>query len=445
MRAPRHPTRAARMSRREFLRLSAAVAAAGAVATPREGRAAVKTKAHIVIAGGGAAGLTAASRLAQALDGAKITLIEPRKEHWYQPGFTLLANGIYQTGDVIRQTRDFVATGVEWVADSVAELDPEANTVVTTGGQRLRYDFLVVALGCELDYGAIEGMDVKLVGSHGIGSTYAGPAGAAATFRASEEFVQRGGSALFTKPATPMKCAGAPIKAAFLTASRMVNAGTRAKGEVVYLSDNDKLFAQPDTAAFVKQHFEANRIGYEFSHVLTSIDPGRREATFRTPDGLKTRRYDYIHVVPPMRAPAPVRASSLAWRDGPMAAGGWLEVDKRTLQHRRYPNVFGIGDVNGTPAGKTAATVKKGAPMAVDNLVATIEGRAPAASFDGYTSCPLITEVGRAALIEFNDQFQLTPTVPLVDPMSSSWFAWSVKLYVLRPLYLQMLNGRILV
>jgi sulfide:quinone oxidoreductase len=437
--------RAADPSRRDFLRLSAALAAAGAVSTPRASRAAVKTTAHIVIAGGGAAGLTAASRLAAALDGAKITLIEPRKEHWYQPGFTLLANGIYQTGDVIRQTADFVAAGVEWIADGVAELDPDANAVVTTGGRRLRYDFLVVALGCELDYGAIEGMDVQLIGSHGIGSTYAGPDGAAATFRASEAFVQRGGTALFTKPATPMKCAGAPIKAAFLTASRMANAGTRARGEVVYLADNDKLFAQPDTAAFVKRHFEANRIGYELSHVLTAIDPGRREATFRTPDGVKTRRYDYIHVVPPMRAPAPVRASRLAWQEGPMAAGGWLEVDKRTLQHRRHPNVFGIGDVNGTPAGKTAATVKKGAPIAVDNLVATIQGRAPAASFDGYTSCPLITEVGRAALIEFNDQFQLTPTVPLVDPLSSNWFAWSVKLYVLRPLYLQMLNGRILV
>ena len=189
MRAPVHPTPAAGMSRREFLRLPAAVAAAGAVATPREGHAAVKTKAHIVIAGGGAAGLTAASRLAHALDGTKITLIEPLKEHWYQPGFTLLANGVYQIGDVIRQTREFLATGVEWIADGVAELDPEAHSLVTTGGRRLRYDFLVVALGCELDYGAIEGMDVKLVGSHGIGSTYAGPAGAAATFRASEAFV----------------------------------------------------------------------------------------------------------------------------------------------------------------------------------------------------------------------------------------------------------------
>lgn len=431
------------MSRRDFLRLSGSAAVAGAVVAPKTGRAAVTTKAHVVIAGAGAAGLTAANKLNGSLDGARITIVDPRDEHWYQPGFTLLAHGLYRQSDVVRRTADYLPSNVEWIREHVAEFDPDSNTVVTSGGRRLRYDYLVVALGCELDYGAIEGMDVRLIGTNGIGSTYAGPEGAAATYRTSEELVQRGGVALFTKPATPMKCAGAPLKAAFLTASRMVNANTRGKGELVYLADNDKLFAQPETAALVKQHFDAKRIGYDFNHVLTRIDPGRREATFRTADGLKSIRYDYIHVVPPMRAPAPVRASSLAWQSGAFAAGGWLEVDKRTLQHKRYPNVFGIGDTNGTPAGKTAATVKKGTPIAMENLVSVIADKAPHASFDGYTSCPLITEVGSAALVEFDDAFKLTPTLPMVDPMSSTWLPWAIKLYALRPLYLQMLHGRV--
>lgn len=444
MSASKHPFPRGAMSRRDFLRLAAAASvAAGGSSVSRESRAAVKTKARIVIAGGGAAGLTAASKLSGWLDGAKITIVDPRREHWYQPGFTLVANGLYQTGDVIRQTGDYVASGVEWVAEGVAELDPDANIVVTSGGRRLAYDFLVVALGCELNYEGIDGMERKLVGTNGIGSTYAGPDGAAATFQASEEFLRTGGVGLFTKPATPMKCAGAPIKAAFLTASRMVNAGTRGKGEVIYLADNDKLFSQPETAAFIKRHFDEKKIGHEYGHVLTAIEPGRKEAIFRTPRGEITRRYDYIHVVPPMRAAAPVRDSKLAWKEGALAGGGWLEVDKRTLQHRRYANVFGIGDVNGTPAGKTAATVKKGTPIAMQNLVSLIEGQAPALKFDGYTSCPLITDVGHAALVEFNDEFKLTPTVPMVDPMSSSWFAWAVKLHVLRPLYLQMLHGRV--
>jgi sulfide:quinone oxidoreductase len=431
------------LGRRDFLRLSGAALLAAGASAPREGRAAVKTSAHIVIAGAGAGGLTAAGKLSRWLDGAKITVVDPREQHWYQPGFTLVAHGLYQTADVIRATGDYVPSSVQWVRDRVAEIDADASTVVTAGGQRLRYDYLVVALGLELDFGAIDGMDATLIGTNGIGSTYAGPDGAAATYRVSEEFVQRGGTALLTKPATPMKCAGAPLKAAFLTASRMQRAGTRGKGEVIYLADNDKLFAQPDTAALVRSQFDEKRIRYEFNHVLIAIDPGSREATFRTPDGPKEMKYDFLHVVPPMRAAEAVRNSSLAVREGPLSAGGWLEVDKRTLQHKRYPNVFGVGDVNGTPAGKTAATVKKGTPIAMENLVAAIEGKAPAASFDGYTSCPMITEVGRAALIEFNDQYQLTPTVPLVDPLSSNWFAWSVKMYALRPLYLQMLHGRV--
>lgn len=435
--------RQATIGRRDFLRLSGAALVAGVAASPRDSRAAVKTSAHIVIAGAGAAGLTAAGKLSRWLDGATITVVDPREQHWYQPGFTLVAHGLYQTSDVIRATGDYLPSGVKWVRDRVAEIDADARTVVTAGGQRLSYDYLVVALGLELDFGAIEGMDASLIGSHGIGSTYAGPDGAAATYRVSEEFVQRGGVALLTKPATPMKCAGAPLKAAFLTASRMQRAGTRGKGEVIYLADNDKLFAQPDTAALVKRQFDEKQIRYAFNHVLIAVDPGRREATFRTPDGPKAVHYDFLHVVPPMRGAEAVRNSSLAVREGPLSAGGWLEVDKRTLQHKRYPNVFGVGDVNGTPAGKTAATVKKGTPIAMENLVAAIEGKAPTASFDGYTSCPMITEIGRAALIEFNDEFRLTPTIPLVDPLSSNWFAWSVKMYALRPLYLQMLHGRV--
>jgi sulfide:quinone oxidoreductase len=443
MRHPQISVRAGEMSRRDFLRLSAAVAAAAAAAAPREGRAAVRTSAHVVIAGGGAAGLTAAAKLSSWLDGAKITLIDARREHWYQPGFTLVANGLYQQSDVIRRTGDYVASGVDWIPEMVAEIDPDANTVVTSGGKRIKYDFLVVALGLELNWEGIDGMDPKLVGTNGIGCTYAGPDGAAATFRASQEFLEKGGTGLFTKPGTPMKCAGAPIKAAFLTASRMVNAGTRDKGEVIYLADNDKLFAQPETAALIRQHFEQKKIGYDFGHILTAIEPGRKEAIFRTPKGEITRRYDYIHVVPPMRAVKPVRDSALAWKEGALAGGGWLEVDKRTLQHRRYPNVFGAGDTNGTPAGKTAATVKKGTPIAMQNLVSFIDGKAPGEKFDGYTSCPMITDVGHAALIEFNDEFKLTPTLPLIDPLDSNWLAWSIKLYVLRPLYLQMLHGRV--
>jgi sulfide:quinone oxidoreductase len=153
--------------------------------------------------------------------------------------------------------------------------------------------------------------------------------------------------------------------------------------------------------------------------------------------------YDFIHVVPPMRAPDAVKNSDLAWKEGPFAAGGWLEVDKATLQHRRYPNVFGVGDVNGTPRGKTAATIKKSAPIVAQHLVDVIAGRAPGQTFDGYTSCPLIVKEGSAMLIEFDYEGRLTPSLPMIEPLQASYLAWLMKYRMLKPAYVATLKGRV--
>jgi len=148
-------------------------------------------------------------------------------------------------------------------------------------------------------------------------------------------------------------------------------------------------------------------------------------------------------VVPPMRAPDAVFNSPLAWQEGPMSAGGWLEVDRETLRHRRYPNVFGVGDINGTPRGKTAATVKQSVPMVVQNLIDVIEGRDPSMRFNGYTSCPMILREGSAWLIEFDYDGRLTPSLPMIEPLQDSWFAWLMKVQLLKPAYMAVAKGRV--
>jgi sulfide:quinone oxidoreductase len=194
----------------------------------------------------------------------------------------------------------------------------------------------------------------------------------------------------------------------------------------------------------VLERWQALGVGVQFTQKLQAIDIGARRATFASPEGEKTEvPYDFIHVVPPMRAPDAVKNSDLAWKDGPMAAGGWLEVDKDTLQHRRYPNVFGLGDINGTPRGKTAATVKKSAPIVAQHLADVIAGRAPGQKFDGYTSCPLIVREGSALLIEFDYEGRLTPSLPMIEPLQESYFAWLMKVRMLKPAYLSVLKGRV--
>lgn len=430
-------------SRRTWLAgTSGAAALALASAPARATRTA--TKAHIVIAGSGLAGIAVAHRLQGMLDGAKITLIDAKEVHNYQPGFTLVASGVWPVNKVIDRNADLQPAGIEWVKDMVAGFDPAANTVTTAGGQRIAYDYLVVAVGTHQDWERIEGMDVKAIGTNGLASVYPSSAAAQATWAAMDAFRQKGGQAVMTLPATPLKCAGAPLKMTFMVRDRLAQAGTLAHSNVTFYSALPNVFGVKPVNDNVLERWQALGIGVQTTQALKAIDIGARRATFANPQGAATEvPYDFIHVVPPMRAPDAVKNSDLAWREGPMAVGGWLEVDKDTLQHRRYPNVFGLGDINGTPRGKTAATVKKSAPIVAQHLADVIAGRGLSQKFDGYTSCPLIVREGSAMLIEFDYDGKLTPSLPMIEPLQESYFAWLMKVRMLKPAYMSVLKGRV--
>lgn len=440
-----HP--AASLSRRGLLKFGAAGAAVAALpvaeSTPAAAQDAVKTGARIVVAGAGAAGLATAARLATRLSGAKITLVDARKEHYYQPGFTLVAGGLKPQGYVTSRTADYIPSGIEWVEERVAEFDPDGNSVTTEGGRKIQYDFLIVAAGLQLDYAAIEGMDTSRIGQDGLGSVYHSPEGAAATWQAMSRFADEGGRGLFLRPNTEMKCAGAPLKYTFITDDYLRRRGTRGKAELVYAANNKGLFSVPIVSEKVRMLYRERGVKVQYDHVMTAIDLGRKVATFATPEGAAEIPYDFINVVPPMRAPQAVRNSPLGWTTGPFAADGWMEVEKPTLRHVRYPNVFAVGDVAGVPKGKTAASVKWQVPVAVDHLVADITGTASTSTYDGYTSCPLITRLGRAMLVEFDYDNNLTPSFPgVIAPLEELWITWVMKTMALKPTYVSMLRGR---
>ncbi len=423
---------------------------AGAFAVPlgmASGRARaaapVRSTAHIVIAGGGAAGLAIANRLARGLDGARITLVDNRQQHVYQPGLTLVGGGVEPAAYVVSATADYVPRAVEWVNAQVAEFDPDANRVVTSTGQEIAYDFLFVATGMVLEYGLIDGMSPELIGQHGIGSIYHGPQAAADTWQAMSSFADKGGRGVFLRPATEMKCAGAPLKFTFLTHDWLRRRGNRARAELVYNSNSKALFSVPIVHEKVRMMFQERAIEMRFDRVLQSIDPGARRLVFRTPEGTEEQDYDFVHVIPPMRAPLAVRESPLPWQEGAWAQEGWLDVDRATLRHVRYANVFGVGDIAGVPKGKTAASVKWQVPVAVDHLLAELAGGRSEARYGGYTSCPLITRVGRAMLIEFDYDNNLVPSFPgIIAPLEEEWAAWLVESLGLKPTYMAMLRGR---
>lgn len=435
-------------SRRNWLRgMVAAPLAVGALSSatsPAKAASKLSTKAHIVIVGSGMGGIAVASRLMQQLDGARITIVDRKEEHHYQPGYTLVASGIWPMEKVIERNADFQPSGVTWVKEMVVAFDPDARKVITESGEAIAYDYLVVATGTHQDWSLIEGMDVSAIGQNGLTSVYPSAMAANATWQAMQAFVAKGGKAIMTLPSTPLKCAGAPLKMTFMLRDRLRQAGTAGQSQISFHAAGKAIFGVKPVAENVLARWKEMGIGVAYEQPLKGIDIAARKARFGQADGsVQEVAYDFIHVVPPMRAPDAVRKSPLAWQEGPMAGGGWLEVDPKTLQHRRYANVFGIGDINGTGRGKTAATIKKSAPIVAHNLVEVIAGRKADQAFDGYTSCPLITREGSAMLVEFDYEGKLTPTLPVIDPLQDSFFAWTLKVRLLKPAYIGVLKGHV--
>lgn len=443
-----------KFSRRDVLGLGLAgtVSLALGASSAAQAQSKISTQAHIVIIGAGAAGTTLANRLSDRLKGAKITIIDKRVDHYYQPGLSLVAAGLKPASYVVSKTKDWLPKDITHIAQMAAEIDPVAKTVTTDGGQKLNYDYLVVAPGLVLDNDAIEGFSLDLVGKDGIGCLYAGPEYAAKTWQAAEKFINEGGVALSTRPATEMKCAGAPLKHTFLI-DDLASRGPRPTGfEMHYLCPQKALFSVPIVAEKVRMLYGERGIDSYFERTLVAVDPGRKIATFSRPEldsltgemGTTTEEmpYDYLHVIPPQRAPEVVRQSGLSWPDR-WVGQGWVEVNPQTLRHVRYPEVFALGDVAGVPKGKTAASVKWQAPVVGEQLIAAIQGRESSELYDGYTSCPLITRVGQAMLVEFDYHDNLLPSFPgLIAPLEELWFSWLMKVWALKATYNAMLRGK---
>lgn len=436
-------------SRRLFLQASAAgitIAASGlSLSQTAQARPKLSVATKIIIAGGGAAGLATASRLSALLDDkAEIIVIEPSKHHHYQPGYTLIAAGLKPANYSVSNTARYLPARVKWVESLVAEFNPDSNEVILDNGDRLNYDYLFVTTGLKLDYDAIEGMDTNLIGTNGLGSIYHSPTSAEKTWKLLDEFSRKRGDAVLLRPNTEMKCSGAPLKYTFIVHDYLRRRGTLKQSKVIYNSNNGTFFSVPIVSEKVRMMFEERGIDYHYHRILKAIDPNRRIATFETKDEGKVElHYDFINVIPPQVAPDAVRHSPLAWQDGVWQNEGWLEVNKNTLRHVRYPNVFGIGDIAGVPKGKTAASVKWQVPVAVDHLICELQGKESQLLYNGYTSCPLITQVGRAMLVEFDYNNNLQPSFPgIIHPLEDSWTSWILETIGLKPTYLSMLRGR---
>ncbi len=395
---------------------------------------------QIAIVGGGAAGITVASQLRVKNNNLDIAIIEPSEKHYYQPAWTLVGGGEYKIEDTVKPEANCIPDGVTWIQDYAAELDPDNNTVITRTGKQVRYDYLVLCPGIQIDWHLIPGLQSAL-GKGGVCSNYAFDY-APYTWETIRNFC--GGNALFTFPATPIKCGGAPQKIMYMADDAFRNAGVRDRTNVIYCTATPGIFPVPAYAEKLLQVVERRGIEAKYKHNLKAIRTESKEAVFdmTTDEGVQevVIPYDMIHVTPPMSAPDFIKNSKLAVTEG--ASKGWVNVNKDTLQHNVYPNVFSLGDASSLPTSKTAAAIRGQAPVLVENLLALIKQDSLTGKYNGYTCCPLITGYGKVIMAEFDYSKQPLSSFPL-DPREERYSMWLMKRHVLPWLYWnRMLKGK---
>jgi len=387
----------------------------------------------VVIVGGGSAGITVAARLRNR--GVKdILIIEPAEWHYYQPLWTLVGAGEAKAEKTRRPMASVMPKGITWIQDAADSIDPDAKTVTTSDGSSIGYDYLVMAPGIQIDWDKIPGLRDAL-GSKTVASNYSYET-APKTWEALQAFT--GGTAIFTHPATPIKCGGAPQKIMYLADDAFRRQSVRDEARIVFANAGAKTFSVPKYADALDKVIDRKGIERLYEHDLVALDASGQKARFknvRTGDET-VLDYDLIHVTPPMSAPDFVKRSPLA------NATGWVDVDKNTLQHVRYPSVFGIGDASSLPTSKTGAAVRKQAPALVRSLLNEMGGSKPVGNYNGYTSCPVVTGYGSLILAEFDYDGNPQETFP-IDQSKERRSMYLMKKHGLPLLYWNaMLKGR---
>ncbi len=394
-------------------------------------------KHQIVIVGGGNAGISVAAKLLLADSHLDIAIIEPSDKHYYQPAWTLVGGGVYNIQDTVRPEADYIPKGAKWIRDAVTTFLPEQNSVTTRDGLNISYDYLIVCPGIQINWAQVEGLPETL-GKNNVCSNYSFDT-APYTFESIKN-VQKG-RALFTSAAGAIKCGGAPQKIMYLAGNYYKRHRNPGDVKIEFYSAGSVIFGIEKYAKTLRKVVERYDIGTHFKHELIKVDGPRKIAVFKVTDaeGNVTNveeKFDMLHVTPPQSAPDFVRNSPLA------NATGWVDVDKYTLQHVKYPNIFSLGDASGLPNSKTGAAVRKEAPVLVQNLLSLMKGQTLSGRYSGYSSCPIVTGYGKLMLAEFDYDNKPTETFPF-DQSKERFSMWILKRYMLPWLYWnQILKGR---
>lgn len=451
------------ISRRKFLKMMSA-AGLGTMALGAGGCSSSNANGKIVIIGGGAAGISMAARLKRLLANPNITIIDPSDLHYYQPGFTLIASGVYSPDEVYKKQSDCMPSGVNWVKDSVVGVDADKNKVMTLKNGVIDYDFLVLAPGLQINWSGVEGITRETLGQGDAYCIY-DHQGAIRTWQGMQKFVEKGGRGIYTDTYTKHKCGGAPKKVCLLSEHLARKKGTRKNLKLDFFTASKVLYDVPYFTPRLLEIYKERDVSISTRVRVKGVDTSAKKvhmekivvSSEKQKDASGAEKvvekrtyvpfvedYDFLHFLPPMTAPDFVKQSGLSWTEGKLAPEGWAATNKETLVHNKYKNIMVVGDVAGIPTSKTSAAIRKQTPVAAKNLVSIMEGKEPAEKYNGYAACPIVTEYGKLIMCEFDydKKEQISFPLNLWDMSKEQAVGWYLKVYMLKPLYFYgMLNG----
>ena len=387
---------------------------------------------EVLIVGGGNAGLSVAAQLLQNKSGLSIGIVEPSDKHYYQPAWTLVGAGEFDIAETEKNEKDYIPAGSTWIKDAVATFEPEQNQVTCKSGAKYTYKILIVASGIQIDWQKIKGLSDTL-GKNEVSSNYSFDI-APYTWELIKNF--KGGIAIFTNPSTAIKCGGAPHKIMYLACDYWRKKGILDQCEVHYVSGAGVIFGVKEYAQTLEKIVADNHIHTHFGANTVAIDGKSKTILYeqKNADGeivQKSMSFDMCHTVPPQSAPDFIKKSPLA---DPNNALGYVEINKNTMQHSRYSNVFALGDCTNAPCSKTGAAIRKQAPVVVENVLKVLAQQTPTAEYTGYSACPIPTKYGKLMLAEFDYSNTPKMTFPF-DQAKPRWTMWLLKKYVLPWLY----------
>lgn len=384
---------------------------------------------QILIIGGGNAGISVAAQLLRRNSKLDIAIVEPSDKHYYQPGWTLVGGGVFNINDTVRNEADYIPSQVKWIKDSADRFEPDSNMLTTGSGLKITYDFMVVCCGAKLNWHAVKGLPETL-GKNGVCSIYQFDT-APYTYECIKNF--KGGKVVFTQPAGFNKCGGAPQKIMYLTADNFRKRGILEKSDISFFTGKPGMLRVKEFNEVLLKVAKGYGINLTFNATLKEVNGEKKEAVFEVVKGdtkeQVTAKFDMLHVSPMASAPDFIKNSPLALKDDPF---GWIDIDKVTMQHNKYKNIFSLGDVSNAGDTKTGAAVHIQAPVVVNNLLACIDAKSSSLpdKYNGYTCCPLITGYGKILFAEFDHDNKMMPTFPL-DPTKERYSMWLLIKYIM--------------